>query len=261
MSEVMGYKIIALGETEKYFLWLFLISNKSAYSLYSYLKETEKGTGRKSMAYVNVRKRVNRLKELGLIEPIKEKHRYRNAIKYRVTSHGLFHCLMMSGTSYTILPLFLERYKDNLILQNILYRFFELKTLEYFDTLPRAAVLGGYLSICCKSILEHIEAFRHSKLKDKEDYMTTENLDQIIMNQVQKFVFDIVNWSNVEKFVIAILNEQNEEYVTLEDPSRDPADPNHAYTFPNLALARDNKFITLLDGIKSNFDKGCENFR
>lgn len=81
------------------------------------------------------------------------------------------------------------------------------------------------------------------------------------MNQVQKFVFDIVNWSNVEKFVIAGLNDQDEEYVRLDDPSHDPADPNYAYIFPNLALAKDNKFTTLLDEIKSNFDKGYKNFR
>lgn len=117
------------------------------------------------MAYINVRKRVNRLKELGLIEQMKEKHRYRNAINYMVTPHGLFHCLMIAGTRRIILPLFLEKYKDNVVLQNILYRFFELETLKYFNTLSRAQVLVGYLSTCCKSILEKIEDFRLSKLK------------------------------------------------------------------------------------------------
>ena len=261
MSEVLTYRIIALGETEKYFLWLFLMFNKSAYWLCSYLKKTEKDTNRKSMAYVNVRKRVNRLKELGLIEEIKEKHRYRKAINYRVTSHGLFHCLMLAGNRHAIFPLSLEKYKDNVILQNVLYRFFELETLEYFNTVPRAILLLGYLGTCCKSILEKIEDYRLSRVEDKQSSISVENMDMLIMNQVQKFVFDIVNWSNIQRFVIGGLNDQGEEYVRFDYPTRDPADPNYAYIFPNLALARDKKFTTLLDEIKSKFDKGYKNFR
>ena len=184
MSEVLTYREIALEKLRRYFLWLLLMFSESAYWIFSYLKKTEKDTGRKSMAYFNVRKRVIKLKNMGLIEEIPEKHRYRNSIKYRLTSHGLFHCLMMARTLYYVFPIHLRQYKDNVILQNILYRYFAVESLLYFSTITRTLFLGDYLATCCTLILQKVESFRMSKIKDKDkdkdkdkqNYMTAENI-------------------------------------------------------------------------------------
>ncbi|HEY7108911.1 MAG TPA: hypothetical protein VH415_05770 [Nitrososphaeraceae archaeon] len=263
MSELLSFREISLGKTEKYFLWLLLISPHHAYEICSYLKRTEKETDRQSMAYPNVRKRLVRLKKMGLIEEVMEAHRFRNAIKYKVTAHGLFQCFLMIGTDqgrYHIFPLYLKEHKENILLQNILYRYFEWETLLYFNTIPRAQFLNNYLRVCCEAILGKVESYRLSIIRDKKKSMSTENMNLTIAYQFRKFVFDIVSSSNIEKFKIIGVNEIGEEYVRFDAPGYNPNDPDFSHLWPTSALSKDKKFMATLKEIKNEFNDGCKNF-
>lgn len=265
MSEVLTYREIALGDTEKYFLRLFSIFGEmSAFNIYLYLQKTEGETDHKSMAYVNVRKRILRLSELGLIEEIKEKHRYRNAIRYRLTSHGLFHRMLMMPEHF-IFPLHLKPYKHSIILQTILYQFFEVETLDYFNTIVRAITLSQYLRHCCQSIIDDVESFRRSRVREKSKYMTTEHMAAIIEGAIKTLVFEIVLNSTTKYVEFSGIDRDGHEYVRTDLRKASqlslPYDIDNEYVYPNLALAKDGKFIKILDEIKEQFDVGYKNFR
>lgn len=265
MSEVLTYREIALGDTEKYFLRLFSIFEEmSAFNIYLYLQRTEKETGINSMAYVNVRKRILRLNDLGLVEAIKENHRRRNAIKYRLTSHGLFQRILMMP-EYLTFPQHLKPFRNTMLLQTILYQFFEEDTLDYFNTIYRGLSLSTYLGLCCKAIISDVESFRHSRTRDKEKYMTLEHISALIEAAINNFILTIVLSSAVKNVVYIMTDSKGVEYTRSDLVSARqtglPDDKDSEYVYPVLALAKDKKFTSMLDALKKEFDKGYKNLR
>jgi len=253
ISEIYNYKKLALGETEKIFLHIISIEPTSVYRISVGLKNGFIGigdvllsTGINSMAYKNVHKRIKRLSMLGLIEEIHGNFK-RNAKMYALTSRGLFERLLDESPTP---PDIVYLYRNYPIIETLIYQYFELETIENFETIALAE-LKSYLKKCCDEILKMLEMYRynrkffekwrepHIQIRENDDFFPS-SLDNTIKNEVKNFVFKIVNMSKDE------------------DPYR--SDPNDSNLFPRQSLLQDKKFIRLLHEIKNDFDNGCKNY-
>ena len=165
ISEIENYSQLGspLGEVESLFLLLYSAHHKglTAYDIFLYLQKQKR-----PMGYPNVLKRVKRLQELRLIELVQGEF-MRKAKKYKVTTRGLFQSLLEHGFE----PRTLELYKDNIILNTILYQFFETTTIRKFVTLPRDVALRDYIRSCCEKILKKLDKFRLTPYNSKEYLM------------------------------------------------------------------------------------------
>lgn len=255
MSEINTYKKLSLGQTEKIFLHIISIQPTSVYRISVGLKNGFIGigggivsTGIKSMAYKNVHKRIKRLCALGLIEEIHGNFK-RNAKMYTLTPRGLFERLL---DDFPIPPDIVYLYRNYPIVETLIYQYFELETIKNFEDIALDE-LKRYLKNCCESILSTLEAHRHetefiksSQISNSEvllkehDSLLSPYIDVTIKYEAKKFVFKIVDMSKDE-----------DPYQTEKD--------NRSY-FPRQALIKDKRFIGLLQEIKSDFNRGCENY-
>lgn len=237
MSEMAGAKRLTFDRTDRYILyWFCLAGNKvtqpptkaqwfghglSAYMLWRQLDGT--------LSYKNVRKRMQKFKRLGLIEEIKENDRYRNAIKYKASTQGIFHGFL--AQEITFVP-DIHINKDSTLLQVILYRYFEPETIEKFYRYYADMYLDRYVKRCCELILDAIE--------NKRFPITFGSVESLIEQEVKNLIFNIVVISNI----------------VIEDKD----DSDIKSIFPIDTLARDKKFRPLLLSIKKEFDAGFERF-
>jgi hypothetical protein len=223
MSVVSDYKKVSLGDTEQMFIMFFAFQNYSAYGLWSHLKTQKK------MSYKNVHAKIKRLIELDLLE---EEGRFkRNAIKYKLTTRGLFERLILSGWQ-ALHPTIWYDYKDNIILQTLLYRFFETRTiwkLREVGYSTISALVADYLRKCCEEIL------RNAPSKDSE-------FDQLIRNEVRDLILKIITMSSIEQ--------------DYSDKTGKLAPDYKAF----MTLRGDKKFFGILREIQGDFDKGCKRF-
>jgi DNA-binding Lrp family transcriptional regulator len=205
------------------------------------------------MGYSNVLKRVKRLQELGLVKRVQKEFK-RKAIKYKITSRGLFQSLLEHGFA----PSTLEPYKDNIILNTILYQYFETTTIRKFVTVPRNAALRDYIRTCCEKILKKLDDFRPSSYK-KEEYLTLE-IDDLIRNEIKNFVFQIISMSRIRSTFILDYHEPEYQNLRVIGADVNEDDENYTGLFPKPALRKDRKFLKLLEEIKKDFDKGYKDF-
>ena len=153
MSEALKYKEISLGNAQRMYIDLLSETPLSAYDIHSIIKK------RKQIDIKNVRKTLYRLILLGLIEI--EGHYARSAIKYRLTSQGLFHCLHSGHLSSRTLDL----YNQDITLQTILYRYFEVETIKKFDGVCMS-FLGANIRKCIEWVLDCVEHYRWTGLEE-----------------------------------------------------------------------------------------------
>lgn len=242
MSEVMNYERITLGEREQFFILLFAQHSFSAYELCSYLKNKTRLMS--PMAYKNVHERIKRLVALGLLEVQKGDFK-RNAIKYKLTSRGLFENLSMANIAHAFVWL---DYKDNVILQTLLFQYFEVPTIRKLRQAGygvAADIVGRYLKKCCDSILLTLKQFRetekkfseHETFKQQRMRYLNANLDTAIRNELNDFVLTIV---------MATGGEQE------RGPGKE--------LFPMSELRDDKKFMGILKEMKRDFDSGYAQF-
>jgi hypothetical protein len=268
--EVTNVERIRLGLTEECFLYkIGICGSESAYGIFKSLKKTKSLKPRvsvelefpvSSMAYKNVHKRVKRLESLGLIEKVPAKQFIHRAIKYRLTTSGIFQCLQNPIISAIhVVTDKDKRYKENIIVQTILYQFFEPQTIKEFDFEPRLIFLGRYLQVCSRAILSKIEEFRSSRFKDKKKRLA-EDLDAIINDEIKKFVFEIVTALRTKELIITRLDSYYKKHTMREIDLALNSDLKHKTLYPMSALARDKKFIKLVKKIKMDFDNAYKDF-
>jgi hypothetical protein len=230
----IGDKLTPLGKSQFRFLSLISQCPLSASEIYPIIK--------KQIDIKNVRKILHRLLSLGLIEI--EDHYPRNKIKYRLTSRGLFR-LFCRGSYYMRMSA-LELYKEDVILQVILYRYFEIETIKEFEEVA-FGLLGAYISKCCDYIQKAFEDYtdwqEQEKLKQSPYLYDREllayDIDQALKREIKNFVFQII---------------------TLSDS---PGLKSQGYPpgiFPIRTLNNDGKFMEIFHNITSEFSKGCKNF-
>jgi len=258
MSEIKKYRRrISLGPREEQFLGMIIVSqgSASAYSIYSELNdgETDNGKARKlpeirtphtdSMSYKNVHKRIKRLQTLELIEPVQEQKQKGKEIKYKPTSRGLFQELLgfeWYGSSM-VTPL---NYKDDIIIQTILYRYFEFETIEVLMEIFGPSLFHDFVTKCCEEIQQRVEGVLNELEYEYPRYYsdkkviasffhaespTSKSIDEIIRNEARNLIPEIV---------------------------RECAKMRYNDNFPNPQLLRDEKFKELLEEAKNEFYEG-----
>jgi hypothetical protein len=244
IAEVRSYKKLAysLGEIEYFFLGLIslcatltgkppILNSMSAYDIYLHLQKIGK-----PMGYPNVLKRVRRLEELGLIK-FKCYHK-RKAIHYELTPRGLFERLLMPRSIYyAVHPIIWHYWRENTILQMILYQYFDLFAVWKFREFSiLAELVDNYLRNCCEAILVKLEQSRNSDSLQFE-------IEQIIENEFKDLILRIISISNME-------NQRR---------NKAPSSKFVPY-LPYAVLKNDSKFMTLLKKMKLDFDNGIKNF-
>jgi hypothetical protein len=242
MSEVVNYDRITLGDREQYFILLFAQHSFSAYELCSFLKT--KTTLMKPMAYKNVHNRIQRLVALGLLEELEGDFK-RNAIKYKLTSRGVYEVLSMANIAHAFVWL---DYCNNVILQTLLFQYFEVATIRKLGEAGYGVatdLVGRYLKKCSDAILLTLKQFRdmerkfseHQTFKQHRARVLDANLDTAIRNELNDFVLAIVMATGGE---------------------HEHGRGNNL--FPMKELRNDKKFISVLQQMKEDFDSGYTRF-
>ena len=176
MSKVLKFERVSLGDTETRFLRHIMGEPKSAYTIFSILKD--KG---RPIAYKNVHTRIKRLEKLKLIQKSPGKFA-RGAIKYKLTTQGLFHLLSQFiayklGVSWSDLW---EYYADDIIVRTLILPYFEINTMKKAQHNLSSSVLS-YLRNCYLVTLdgcEYIKKFM-KKYSGPTDTIVEVHLDNL----------------------------------------------------------------------------------
>jgi DNA-binding MarR family transcriptional regulator len=162
MSEILKYERASLGDTENRFLHFIMGEPKSAYTIFSLLKEKNR-----PIAYKNVHTRIKRLEDLKLIQ--KSQGRFaRRAIKYKLTTQGLFH-LLSQYIAYKLGIFWNDLWKyyaDDIIVRTLILPYFEIDTMKNAQRNLSSSVLS-YLRNCyfismdgCEYIKKFMKRYR-----------------------------------------------------------------------------------------------------
>ena len=238
IQEIIAYQDpnMILGETERNFLNLFQDGPRSAYSIYSYFKERNQ-----KKAYKNVHKTVSRLVALGLTRMLtKQEETASNRLNifrakyYRITDKGLFYLILYksSGLSPSLLILF----KDNIVLRNLLFQYFEKETIRRLT--PRlyfAIVL--YLVECCT--LSFTETALIKLEQDKQE--KNKRIDNLKSD---------LEWKARLLAIELVMKSDNLNRHRIRDYS------NNTISY----LKNDKKFLNLLETVRKEYEDGFKSF-
>lgn len=277
--ELGDYREPNLGDIESLFLRRIADGYSSAYSLFLYLKSTDTHAHpylhKKPMAYKNVNKRVRRLEELKLIEF--EKKSGRNAKHYKLTTKGLWYIISDVRTYDT--GLFIK-YKDNIILQTLLYPYFGYETIQNCREFSSVhTLISQYLRECCFitfSIFKQYGGPEHyalvtshvsKMLKDGSwtniknhvgEPISTSNpyvlaIEEMLVLHARSFAFKL-SLKYIQKLPRVVLYDDGCETIGLNDPSFFINSPYEIRT--RSILAKDTKFMKFLETLVQDFDIG-----
>ena len=128
----------------------------------------------------------------------------------KLTTKGLIEQLL---DVHPLLPDVFEVSKDHPIIQTLVYQYFELETIEKFETIPLTQ-FRRYLRSCCEAILNALDIHRYeanffkrneppkSELKvDDHDDLLPDYMNEAIKNEAKKYVFEIVKMSKDENHI------------------------------------------------------------
>lgn len=222
MSEVIGYDNTYLGPVEIVLLERFAKEKLSAYKIYSVLK-----AAKQISAYKNVHKRVKRLRELGLIAetryPQDHFETYHGAIYYQITSKGIFYLIYSPLSQLNLRDLM--KYRNDVILNTLLFPFFEESTLERHTVRVFYAIVL-YLFDCCETTLRAVK-----EIRGEQDPAEREKKIKSLMYDLRQNAFAMA-FKLIRKF-----NPRPLGY-----------------------LARDKKFTKLVQDLHEEFETGYERF-
>lgn len=269
MSQILEYESVNLGPAEQIHLHLIGTMNTCAYTAFLFMNRQRK------TSYKNIHKTFMKLKNLGLIKK-KGGVFLRNAIYYKLTSRGLFQILLTQEVNNTLL---LE-YRNDPILQLILYPYFEQHMIEYFNTVARESFISDYINYSCQRILHHVEEFRqfYGRRAKLNLSMLEQEIDGIVRKEIMAFVYTIVTLNNASRMRFTnedksgnyhdnfdfVINK-DEEYYPYKDYTKVVVearenDKNYCTLFPKDALMKDKKFMSLFGEMKREFERGCKLF-
>jgi hypothetical protein len=187
------------------------------------------------MAYKNIHKRVQRLKELGFIVRVNRKETEHKAIFYRLSEAGIFYWFLKAEHVSFILtvPSILANYSDCAFLEVFVYPYFEKATLEGFKGISRInlqVVVGlfQYLKECSEQV-NYILAVER---KDKLDPALQADMKLIIREFYQSldFMLEKTEYSKglnylfrvfIFRLIMAAGNLGEDKYNTLKTFSHD----------------------------------------
>jgi hypothetical protein len=279
MSEISKYRSIILGTTEINFLkFIAADEQQSAYGIFLFLKNMSKEQQElfniNPMAYKNVHGRIKRLNSLGLISEVEGNFK-RNAIRYRITSRGIFQLFLSpEGGSYVLTRLLKPAYSQNLVLKTILYQYFKPDTIlsftkleEPFDfALARSSIISNYIMRCCEAILTEVESRRHDLETGEEKYSAQlwREVSFIMETEIRNLILLILSYSieEEEQDRIRIRTKYRSFSIYVKDNSQENRESieKKQRLIPISIFQKDEKFLSLLKEFKSEFNKAYEKF-
>jgi hypothetical protein len=246
VSEVSRYKRVSLGEREAEFLARIGEGANSSYKIYSLLKKIGQ-----PIDYKNVNKRVRRLHELELITETKGESIH-SAKFFTLTSQGIFYLLTKwQPISWK----WLIEYKNNLILQILLYPYFEEKTIKPFIILFE---IGRYLRECCHIIELAIDIIRqHPRVVSlKEKILKQLQVD--LESQAKSLAFELVTKKTYLQYQVSQFLPDAGLLVSQPGPFfvRTDKEGVQRDTIDYSLLAKDKKFMALAKSIGKEYEQG-----
>jgi hypothetical protein len=196
---------------------------------------------------------IRRLKELKLIEEGQDKKRsfLGKEIFYELTTHGIFY-IFTNQLSYP--PSLLARYNQNVILETLLFPYFEVETIER-ATSGFYQVITQYLHDCCIKTSQRIDSITKAGpiasdvlLKNRNERYT-KLLESDLQWQAKLMGFRL-GLTYAESNILLMAN--SEEGAT--DNSRVAL--YELETKMKLSLSRDKRFMQFLKMVHTDFDCG-----
>lgn len=228
------YRKLTLNEQEKALLFRIMNDLDISSQLGSYLKFREKDT-------IEIQSLAARLIGDGLVEERKSRL-FRGLRKYKLTSLGLFY-VFSETTSYS--PVLLKKYSKDVILQTILYSYFEEDTINSL-TGRLYSIITDYLRQSCKRTATTMEDIRSS---NKTDYK----------NEMAKNLELELEW-NAKSLAFKIAIMYTESNIHASNPKSDGGDASVTYYElehrMKEILSNDKKFMSFLNKVREEFDEG-----
>jgi hypothetical protein len=169
----------------------------------------------------------------------------RGTRKYQLTSTGLFYVLTETRT-YP--PSLLKKYSGDPILQALLYQYFEIDTITS-STGRFFSLITQYVRQCCRVTLNWLEDTQNSNEEHKNK----------LMNHL---LFEL--GLNAKLLALRILIMYSDSNILSHTPKSESGDSDVAYyeleSNMKETLAKDKKFIELLNQTNANFKNGFKEF-
>ena len=237
LSILYDYEKKDVGSEEKSILFKVINNVDLSAQIGSYLKLRDKS----QMADSSAMSRLLGLKLLsekrGLI--------LRGMRKYQLTSIGLFYVL---NETRTYPPGLLKKYSDDPILKALLYQYFEVDTISN-STGRFFSLITHYLRQCCRITLNWLEDTQNSDEEHKNKLMNS-------------LVFELE--LNAKLLALRVLITYSDSNILTHTPKSKSGDSDVAYyeieSTMKETLARDNKFIQLLQKTNADFKNGFKEF-
>lgn len=237
LSLLYDYEKKDVGSEEKSILFKVINSVDLSAQIGSYLKLRDKD----QMADNSAMSRLLGLKLLsekkGLI--------LRGMRKYQLTSIGLFYVL---NETRTYPPGLLKKYCDDPILKALLYQYFEVDTVSSSSG-RFFSLITHYLRQCCRITLNWLE--------------DTQNSDQEHKNKIMNHLLFELELS-AKLLALRILIMYSDSNILSNTPKSESGDSDVAYyeieSNMKELLAKDNKFIELLNKTNAEFKIGFKEF-
>ncbi len=176
ISEVVKYPHISLTDADRFYLERIQASPKSSYDLFVSLSRTNPAYlqlyGVKKIAYKNVWQGIHKLVTSKLIKEMDSSKLQNEGIiglnihrarYFGLTSFGIFYVLYRVMADIQCLIY----YSEDIILETLLYRFFDKKTIHSHTTRLIFALIN-YLSQCCQLTLYYANEIRLSTGEQKK---------------------------------------------------------------------------------------------
>ncbi len=234
-SALSKYRKPTLSDHEKSLLFRIMNDLDISSQLGSYLKFRDKDNS------IEIQSIAMRLISYSLIEERKSRL-LRGLRKYKLTSLGIFYVLSET-TSYS--PILLKKYSKNIVLQTILYSYFEEDTINSV-TARLYSVITDYLRQSCKRTAATLEDIRSSTNTDYK-------------NEMAKNLQLELEW-NAKSLLFKIAIMYTESNIHASNPKSDSGDASITYYElehrMKEILSNDKKFMTFLNKVREEFDEG-----
>lgn len=241
LTEILKYeRLEKLGEIER--SSFFKIMNAHQPSSYFKLRRIREPYNK------DENNAINRLQQLNLVEvQDKRKSILGREILYVLTTSGLFYTL---SNLFSYPPQLLIRYQDNIILNTLLFPYFELDTIER-STARFYSVITLYLQECCLTTLHRVDTI-------KKYTASTSNINVKDVERYAKILESDLNWhAKVVAFKLGIMYTESNilAMVNSDDITNDSATVAmyELESTMKRVLSKDEKFIKLLKETQEHF--------
>jgi hypothetical protein len=235
LSELYGYVKPELGDADRSFLVNLINARDRAHGFFPFLKSNTLSNSNGD-SYLKAR-----MLKLNLAEEIVEEGLFRTRRELGLNTYGLFY-LLSNMASYP--QSILIRYQNNVVLQTLLYRYFETSTINN-GTDQFHSLIVDYLRKCCEVTLNFIRTIPNLSKGCDNDSSQKQHEEELV-------------WSaKVLAFKIGLLYNCSISPGDLYERSRgiESATTQFAAGTDKNALAVDRKFLGLLSIVRSDIEE------